>query len=46
MDPFVPLHGGAEMQLPLALDAARFILAAGALVLGLVLYDAYRTYWG
>lgn len=41
-----PLHGGAEMQLPLALDTARFVLATGALVLGLVLYDAYRTYWG
>lgn len=41
-----PLHGGTGMQLPLALDTAGMILAAGAVVLGLVLYDAYRTYWG
>jgi hypothetical protein len=34
------------MQLPLALDTARFVLATGALVFSVVLYDAYRTYWG
>lgn len=41
-----PLHGGAGAHLPLALDTARLVLAVGALVFGLVVYDAYRTYWG
>lgn len=41
-----PLHGGAGMDLPLALDAASLTLAVGAVVFGLVVYDAYRTYWG
>ncbi|UPV73766.1 hypothetical protein M0R89_14615 [Halorussus limi] len=46
MDPTGPLHGGAGTNLPLALDAAGATLALGALVFGLVVYDAYRTYWG
>lgn len=34
------------MSLPLALDTASLVLGVGALVFGLVVYDAYRTYWG
>jgi hypothetical protein len=30
----------------MALDTASLVLAVGALVFGLVVYDAYRTYWG
>ncbi|WP_435178443.1 hypothetical protein [Halorussus sp. AFM4] len=41
-----PLHGGAGMSLPLAADTASAVLAVGAAVFGLVVYDAYRTYWG
>ncbi|MFC7080481.1 hypothetical protein ACFQJ6_10490 [Halorussus caseinilyticus] len=41
-----PPHGGTGMNLPLAADTASLILAVGAVVFGLVVYDAYRTYWG
>lgn len=41
-----PLHGGTGTSLPLTLDTAGLVLAVGALVFGLVVYDAYRTYWG
>ncbi len=34
------------MSLPLAADTASAVLAVGAAVFGLVVYDAYRTYWG
>lgn len=40
----LPLHEGP--QLPLATDVAILIMAFGLLVLGVVAYDAYRTYAG
>lgn len=39
-----PLHGGTG--LPLAPNTARLILVIGAFIFSLVVYDAYRTYWG
>ncbi|WP_227376386.1 hypothetical protein [Haladaptatus halobius] len=41
-----PIHGGTETYYPLSLDSATVIVAIGILVFGLIVFDAYRTYWG
>lgn len=41
----IPLHAG-QNHLPLSLETATAIVVFGALVFGLVVFDAYRTYWG
>jgi len=40
----LPLHEGPN--LPLATDVAIAVMALAVLVLGVVVYDAYRTYGG
>jgi hypothetical protein len=40
----LPLHEGPN--LPLATDVAIVVMALAVLVLGVVVYDAYRTYGG
>lgn len=45
--PAVPAHAGAHAgpHLPVPLDVAVPIVAAGGLVFGVIAYDIYRRHW-